>query len=69
MSNMSYCRFQNTLADLRDVERNLHNDVSLPEWRARAALIKLCKEIADQTHYANGEPKGDWNGTHEEEEE
>lgn len=47
MPNMSYCRFRNTLADLRDCYDNMDDDVSDAEKAARARLIKLCREIAD----------------------
>ena len=53
MSNMSYCRFQNTLMvlhecvralnDMGDYERELSGD----ELKACKQLIKLCKQIAD----------------------
>lgn len=47
MSNMSYCRFQNTLADLRDCyEAWDSGELSLDEEKARARLLKLCKDIA-----------------------
>jgi hypothetical protein len=48
MPNMSYCRFQNTLPDLRDCEEHLDDDdLSQEEKRARDRLIKVCIEIAD----------------------
>lgn len=48
MSNMSYCRFQNTLSDLIDCEENLDDmDLSEDEERARKRLIKVCKRISD----------------------
>lgn len=48
MGNMSYCRFQNTLADLRDCYENMDNakELSLEEQKARKRLIKLCADIA-----------------------
>ena len=47
MSNMSYCRFQNTLSDLQDCEEHLSDDdLSEDEEEARIKLVKLCKEIA-----------------------
>lgn len=47
MPNMSYCRFENTLRDLRDCYDNLDSDtVSQGEAKAREALIELCKQIA-----------------------
>ena len=47
MSNMSYCRFSNTLEDLRDCHDNMDEDkLSEAEARARKRLIELCKRIA-----------------------
>ncbi len=50
MSNMSYCRFQNTVPDLRDCYDALcegnWQDLSYEEMRACAALVRLCNEIA-----------------------
>ena len=47
MSNMSYCRFQNTSADLSDCMEHLFtDDLSEEEERARKSLIRKCKEIA-----------------------
>ena len=47
---MSYCRFQNTLTDLRDCHANLFdNDLSREETEARNALIRLCQKIVDET--------------------
>lgn len=51
MSNMSYCRFQNTLKDLRDCAEALEEigdnlvELSKEEARAAAALIAVCQEI------------------------
>jgi hypothetical protein len=47
MSNMSYCRFQNTLSDLRDCAENLQDNLSPEETDARLRLVKLCIEIVD----------------------
>ncbi|MGJ7529816.1 hypothetical protein [Variovorax sp. GB1P17] len=48
MGNMSYCRFQNTLADLRDCWENLDaENLSEDETKARRRLIKLCVLIAE----------------------
>lgn len=51
MSNMSYCRFQNTLPDLQDCAYALDCEgaagLSESEKRAANALIALCKRIAD----------------------
>ncbi len=48
MSNMGYCRFQNTVADLRDCFDHLHDELSPDEERARQRLVDLCKRIAEQ---------------------
>lgn len=49
MANMSYCRFQNTLADLRDCEESEGmyepETLSAEEQSARAQLIALCGSI------------------------
>ena len=52
MSNMSYCRFQNTLRDLEDcldalcdIDGNLY-ELSKEEARAADSLILVCEEIA-----------------------
>ena len=47
MANMGYCRFQNTLSDLRDCEEHLYdNDLSEEEEQAKERLVELCKNIA-----------------------
>lgn len=49
MANMSYVRFENTLADLRDCKDHFQDDeedLSNSENRARKRLIKLCAVIA-----------------------
>lgn len=49
---MSYCRFQNTLGDLRDCNRALQeffaseSELSRDERDAAADLIELCQRIA-----------------------
>lgn len=56
MSNMSYCRFTNTLEDLRDCYD--HIDEQLPEGaeaKSRRKLIALCAKIADD--YREDEPE------------
>lgn len=41
MSNMSYCRFRNTLSDLRDCANNFdEDDLSKEEHNARRLIIK-----------------------------
>ena len=48
MSNMSYCRFRNTLTDLQDCYDNLGETESEEEAQAEAQLIKLCQQIAEE---------------------
>lgn len=45
MSNMSYCRFQNTASDLKDCLEHLCEDLGLDEAKARVRLMKLCEDI------------------------
>lgn len=47
MSNMNYCKFQNTLIDLRDCNDSLLEDVNADENKARLQLVRLCQEIVD----------------------
>ena len=49
MSNMSYCRFQNTLQDLQDCYNHIDDarDLSPDETIAKKRLIELCQEIAE----------------------
>lgn len=48
MPNMSYCRFRNTVDDLRDCWDNIYEVPDAEEEaRARLRLIKICKKIAD----------------------
>ena len=46
MSNMGYCRFENTVEDLEDCYQNWDVD-SDSERKAQKKLVKLCKEIVD----------------------
>jgi len=48
MPNMSYCRFENTLQDLRDCANNwnLQPDQDR-EKKARAKLYQLCQSIVE----------------------
>lgn len=54
MTNMSYCRFENTLADLKDCEDNWNGSelddgsldkLSESEQRARERLLEVCRRI------------------------
>jgi hypothetical protein len=52
MSNMSYCRFHNTLADLLDCEDALSemldlSELSVAEQKSAKRLIQVCRRIAD----------------------
>lgn len=47
MSNMSYCRFSNTLTDLRECSEAIEDELSDDEHKARGKLIALCKDIAE----------------------
>lgn len=47
MSNMTHCRFHNTLQDLKDCYANMDEaDISPEEERERTRLIRLCVLIA-----------------------
>lgn len=49
MSNMSYCRFQNTLEDLQDCSNYITDDsLSREEERARENLVDLCRYIVEE---------------------
>ena len=49
MGNMSYCRFENTLHDLRNCWNNFdEKELSESEEKARKRLVELCKEIAEE---------------------
>jgi len=49
MANMSYCRFQNTLKDLRDCYYNIEDtSLSGEEFLAREQLLELCKSITEE---------------------
>lgn len=46
MANMSYCRFQNTLADLQDCYDHFgDDDLSEEEEAAALELLTLCQDI------------------------
>lgn len=47
MSNMSYCRFQNTANDLSDCLAHIDDELSKDEERARKWLISMCRQVAD----------------------
>jgi hypothetical protein len=47
MPHMSYCRFRNTLNDLRDCENNFDNINSIEELVAAKHLLQTCQRIVD----------------------
>lgn len=44
---MGYCRFQNTLKDLKDCLDNITDNLSYDEHKARERMIKVCQDIID----------------------
>jgi hypothetical protein len=55
MSNMSYCRFQNTLFDLEDcVDYMDDDDLSPEEAQARECLVEVCAEIVEDWKASHG---------------
>jgi len=49
MSNMGYCRFENTLPDLRDCYEHINDDdLSDREIKSRRRLLELCALIASE---------------------
>jgi len=54
MANMSYCRFQNTLLDLKDCLWHLDDkDLSQEEQDAKTALVDICKKIIEEDNEMN----------------
>lgn len=48
MPNMSYCRFQNTLNDLRDCAAHFEDDdLSMEENLARARMLEVMAEMLE----------------------
>jgi hypothetical protein len=55
MSNMSYCRFRNTLSDLQDcVDYMDDDDLSPEEAQARKCLVEVCAEIVEDWKVSHG---------------
>ena len=74
MANMSYCRFENTLNDLRDCHASMLEPtakMSEHEQRARinmfALVLKMAEEIneMDEETQLNGDPDFDEDGPYE----
>lgn len=62
MANMSYCKFENTVIDMRDCINTLHDfdgnieemmtSASSPyEARAMKKFLRLCEEVANEFVY------------------
>jgi hypothetical protein len=49
MGNMSYCRFENTMDDLRDCIRNIYREAENErDERSRQEMIALFMEVAEE---------------------
>ncbi len=49
MSNMGYCRFQNTVNDLEDCYQHFGDeDISQEESIARDRMMEICKDIVNE---------------------
>ena len=48
MANMSYCRWENTLDDLRDCAEHVHDPVDGSEARARASLLEIAADMLEE---------------------
>ncbi len=46
--NMSYCRFRNTLEDLKDCYNALDEELSPEEHKARKKLLMLCQTLVQE---------------------
>lgn len=70
MSNMSYCRFRNTLRDLEDCHHHIENykELSSEEFDALHEMLQLCSTIAQWAH-ENRHELDDYDGPTEDEEE
>ena len=56
---MSYCRFRNTLQDLRDCYYNMSDSLTGEEFHAREALVDLCKSIGEEFGDLDFKPEED----------
>ena len=56
MANMDYCRFRNTISDLRDCYDHMDDtDLSPEEDKARKRLLRLCNQITSDYEYEDFE--------------
>lgn len=44
--NMSHCRFENTLKDLRDCVEHIEDELSESEERCREMILRVIKDLA-----------------------
>lgn len=56
MSNMSYCRMENTYQDLQDVFENWDEVTSNLEKKYKDKILELCKDIVN--NYYDNEDEG-----------
>ena len=58
MSNMSYCRFENTANDLSDCDEHMEDaNLSDREKQERLRLIRICCRIASDYEHEIEKPK------------
>lgn len=48
MTNMSYCRWENTLNDLRDCAEHVNDPLDGSEARAMASLLELAADMLEE---------------------
>ena len=48
MTNMNYCRWENTLNDLRDCAEHVNDPLGGSEARARACLLELAADMLEE---------------------
>ncbi len=48
MGNMGYCKFENTLQDLKECWESFDDCNLESELKARKKLVELCKEISEE---------------------
>lgn len=48
MANMSYCRWENTLNDLRDCAEHVNDPLGGSEARARTSLLELAADMLEE---------------------
>lgn len=49
MSNMSYCRFRNTVDDLADCWENWYDPLNTDEEvAAKARMLRICRKIVEE---------------------